>query len=213
MRKRSDNPERTPTALVFDFDGTIADTLGEAFLIYNDIALEHGYLPVAPEQVEELRSLHTRDLLKHLGISKRKIPILVATALSRLKKRMPEMSLIAGMADVLPQLRERVQHFAILSSNAPENVEAFLDVQGIRSLFTSIKGTGKLSGKSKHLRSFTRTHSLDPAEILYIGDEIRDLRAAHKAGIDAVAVTWGLNSEASLAQENPRYLLRSPKNC
>ncbi len=197
--------------MLFDFDGTIADTLREGLRIYNEIAPEKKYTPVTPEQIDELRALETRELLKHLGVSRREIPSLVGTALRRLKERVGQLPLIAGMEEVLPQLRERVNHLGLLSSNAPVNVRSFLEAHKIMHLFTSIECTGKLGGKAKRLRVFAHLYGFDREDILYVGDEIRDLRAARKAGIVSVAVAWGFNSEASLARENPDYLIRSPQ--
>ncbi|NIP95581.1 MAG: HAD hydrolase-like protein, partial [Akkermansiaceae bacterium] len=110
----------------------------------------------------------------------------------------------------LPRLRENADCFGILTSNDTANVETFLRSHGLRDLFTFVSATQKLSGKSKYLRAIARTFSLQPPQMLYIGDELRDIRAARKANIAAAAVTWGLNSEESLAAENPRFLVRSP---
>ena len=63
---------------------------------------------------------------------------------------------------------------------------------------------------SNYLQKIMKKHSLAPEELLYVGDELRDLRAARRANVAAVAVTWGLNSRTSLAQANPAYLLDHP---
>ena len=57
--------------LVFDFDGTIADTLGEGLIIYNELAEKNGYNLINPDQLDNLRELDTNGLLKHLGVPKR----------------------------------------------------------------------------------------------------------------------------------------------
>lgn len=197
--------------LVFDFDGTLADTLGEGLNIYNDLARKNGYAVIDPEDVEDLRNLDTKHLLKHLGIPKRKVAFHLATAMRHLRGRIGKLSLIEGVREVLPALRERSEHMGILSSNVTENIEAFLNAHGIREQFTFISSIGKLSGKARHLRAIARTFSLDPREILYLGDEIRDLRAARKARVEAVAVTWGFNSRESLAREDPAFLVEHPR--
>jgi len=197
--------------LVFDFDGTLADTLGEGLNIYNDLARENGYTVIDPEDVENLRNLDTKRLLKHLGIPKRKVAFHLATAMRRLRGRIGRLSLIKGVREVLPALRERSEHMGILSSNVTENIEAFLNAHGIREEFTFISSIRKLSGKARHLRAIARTFSLNPREILYVGDEIRDLRAARKARVKAVAVTWGFNSRESLAREGPSFLVEHPR--
>lgn len=197
-------------ALIFDFDGTIADTLAEGMRIYNEIASENGYLEVDHERLTELRSFDTPMLLRELGIPKRSVPLLLTRGRRMLKAKIRSLPLIPGMGETLPRLRERAEFFGILTSNATDNVEAFLEAHGLRDLFTFVSSTNKLTGKAKHLRSIMRTFSLELPDMLYIGDEIRDIRAARRAGVAAAAVTWGLNSEESLAAQNPRFLVHRP---
>jgi len=197
-------------ALIFDFDGTIADTLAEGMRIYNLLARENGFREVVREDIPLLRTLDTKHLLHRLDIPKRKLPLLLTKGRRLLKNSIRSQPLVEGMVSALPRLRRHAECFGILTSNAPDNVEAFLDSHGIRHLFTFVSTTSKLSGKSKHLRSIARTFSLESPHMLFIGDEIRDIRAAHKARVASAAVTWGLNSRESLAAENPRYLLDSP---
>lgn len=197
-------------ALIFDFDGTIADTLSEGLRIYNQLAAENGFVPVQMDDIPELRNLDTKHLLRRLRISKRKLPLTLARGRRILRSSIRSLPLIAGMAEVLPCLRQHARCFGILTSNATENVEAFLDSHGLRDLFTFISSTPKLTGKSKHLRAIAKTFSLELPEMLYVGDEIRDVRAAAKAHIPCAAVAWGLNSRDALASENPGHLVDSP---
>ncbi len=196
--------------LVFDFDGTIADTLGEGINIYNEIAEKNGYNVIHPDQLGELRELDTNGLLRHLGVPKRRLPFHLAAGMRRLRSRIGQLSLIEGIREVLPLLRERSKNMGILSSNIPENINTFLEVHGIRDEFSFISSIGKLRGKARHLRSIARNLSLAPGEITYVGDEIRDLRAARKAKVEVIAVTWGLNSRQSLSKENPTFLIDQP---
>lgn len=196
--------------LVFDFDGTLADTLGEGLKIYNELAEQNGYTIINPEQVDELRDLDTNGLLKHLGVPKRRLPFHLAAAMRRLRNHIEQLSLIEGIREVLPPLKERSAQMGILSSNIQENIEAFLEVHGIRDQFTFISSIGKLSGKARHLRAIARTFSIKTGELIYVGDEIRDLRAARKANVEAIAVTWGLNSRSSLSRENPGFVIDRP---
>jgi phosphoglycolate phosphatase len=98
----------------------------------------------------------------------------------------------------------------ILTSNSIENVNLFLETQGLRGSFNFVSSTSKLTGKSKHLRAIRKTFSLRHEEMLYVGDEIRDVKASHKAGIDCAAVTWGFNSRDSLTAAEPKHILDEP---
>ncbi|MEJ6580185.1 MAG: HAD hydrolase-like protein [Akkermansiaceae bacterium] len=58
----------------------------------------------------------------------------------------------------------------------------------------------------------TIADSLDPREMIYVGDEVRDVKAAHKAGVNIAGVTWGFNTRRSLAELEPRWLLSDPED-
>jgi HAD superfamily hydrolase (TIGR01549 family) len=123
-----------------------------------------------------------------------------------------QLQLIDGMGEILAELRRHVRCFGILTSNATENVDLFLRTHGLRDQFDFISSTSKLTGKAKHLKAIRKTFSLKNEELLYIGDELRDVKASQKAGIPIAAVTWGFNSRESLAASKPNYLFDTPRD-
>ena len=199
-------------ALIFDFDGTLADTLAAAVEVYNGLAESYSLRPITREEIPALQDFELKELLKHLGVSKLRVPSLLAKGRKALRADITKLSLNEGMAELLPQLRENCSCFGILTSNSTENVEAFLEAKGLRDLFTFISSTSKLSGKHKHLRAIEKTFSLERAQMLYVGDETRDIRASQKAGIHVAAATWGFNSTEALERQNPTYLLDTPQD-
>lgn len=197
-------------SLVFDFDGTIADTLGETRRIFNQIAPDYGIRQVEEHELEGLRHLSLKQLLDHLDIPKRRVPALIARGTGLMRGNITRLNLIEGMGEVLVELRNHVDSFGILTSNASANVDLFLRTHGLRDHFDFISSTSKLTGKSKHLKAIRKTFSLRAEQMLYIGDELRDVKASQKAGIPIAAVTWGFNSRESLAAENPNHLFTHP---
>ena len=196
--------------LVFDFDGTIADTLGETRRIFNQIAPDYGIRQVAEHELDALRHLSLKELLDHLKIPKRRVPALISRGTGMMRGNIAELKLIEGMHEVLIELRRHVRSFGILTSNATANVDLFLRTHGLRDQFDFISSTSKLTGKSKHLKAIRKTFSVRPDEMLYIGDELRDVKASQKAGVPIAAVTWGFNSRQSLAAAKPDYLFDRP---
>ena len=197
-------------SLVFDFDGTMADTLGETRRIFNQIAPDYGIRQVEEHELECLRHLSLKQLLDHLDIPKRRVPALIARGTGLMRGNITRLNLIEGMGEVLVELRNHVDSFGILTSNASANVDLFLRTHGLRDHFDFISSTSKLTGKSKHLKAIRKTFSLRAEQMLYIGDELRDVKASQKAGIPIAAVTWGFNSRESLAAENPNHLFTHP---
>jgi len=55
-----------------------------------------------------------------------------------------------------------------------------------------------------------REHKLDKNNVIYVGDETRDIRSARKSQIPIVAVTWGFNATEILSQHQPDYLVDHP---
>jgi HAD superfamily hydrolase (TIGR01549 family) len=199
-------------SLVFDFDGTIADTLGETRLIFNRIAPDYGIRQVDEHELDHLRHLSLKDLLAHLKIPKRRVPALISRGTSMMRGNITQLQLIAGMPEVLVELRRHVQSFGILTSNTTANVDLFLRTHGLREQFDFISSTSKLTGKAKHLRAIRKTFSLGNDELLYIGDELRDVKASQKADVPVAAVSWGFNSRQSLAASKPTYLFDRPSD-
>jgi phosphoglycolate phosphatase-like HAD superfamily hydrolase len=196
--------------IIFDFDGTLADTLEESRRIYNLLAADYSLREVLADELPQLRSFSLLELLDHLGIPKRRVPTLLSRGTSMMRANISRLPLIPGIAEILPEMRSRAKSFGVLTSNAEENVDLFLKAHGLREHFDFISSTSRLTGKSGHLRAIRKTFSLHAEEMLYVGDEIRDIKASKKAGIAVAAVTWGFNSAESLAAESPEHVVSEP---
>ncbi len=198
--------------MVFDFDGTIADTLGETRRIFNEIAPDYGIREVEEHEIASLRHLSLKQILAELNIPKRRVPSIIARGTGMMRANIDHLQLIEGMHGVLTELRKHVESFGILTSNSTANVDVFLRNHGLRDHFEFVSSTSKLTGKARHLRAIRKTFSLKNEQMLYIGDELRDVKAAQKAKIPHAAVSWGFNSRESLAKENPTYLFDEPES-
>jgi phosphoglycolate phosphatase-like HAD superfamily hydrolase len=196
--------------IIFDFDGTLADTLEESRRIYNLLAGDYSLREVLADELPQLRNFSLLELLDHLGIPKRRVPTLLSRGTSMMRSNISRLPLISGIGGILPEMRSRAKSFGVLTSNAEENVDLFLKAHGLREHFDFISSTSRLTGKSGHLRAIRKTFSLHAEEMLYVGDEIRDIKASKKAGIAVAAVTWGFNSAESLAAESPEHIVREP---
>jgi phosphoglycolate phosphatase len=198
-------------ALIFDFDGTIADTLSESWRIFNRLAPDYGVRQVEEHEIPGLRHLSLKQIISVLGIPKRRVPAIIARGTGMMRGNIDHLQLIDGMKEVIGELRGRTENFGILTSNSTANVDIFLRNHGIRDHFEFVSSTSKLTGKARHLRAIRKTFSLKHAELLYIGDELRDMKAAQKAKIPHAAVSWGFNSRESLEKLNPTHLIDHPE--
>lgn len=197
--------------IIFDFDGTLADTLEAAREIFNEIAPDYGLPSIEVGGISELRHLSMRRLLKTLGVKQRHLPAILRKGRRLLRERLHELRPCPGVLEQLPALRAGSVKCGILTSNSVENVEIFLRRYGVRHYFDFISSCYKLKGKAKYLKAIARTYSVSPDQMLYFGDEVRDVKACQKAGVPVVAVTWGYNSAGALEGCRPTMVMNDPE--
>ena len=195
---------------IFDFDGTVTEILGYGLDIVNQLADEFGFREVRREEIEKLRDLKIRELAKKFGISVLTIPLIARRAHRLVKENMGKLTLMPGMKETLEQLHEEGYVLGILTSNSKENVEEFLERNKLE-VFDFIYSSGSIFGKAGKMRKLLLAHGLSPDDIVYVGDEIRDIEAARKSGVRIISVTWGFNSEKSLRAQNPDFVVSKPK--
>jgi phosphoglycolate phosphatase len=199
----------TKKLLVFDFDGTIADTLLVAVDIVNELSAEFGFPQVSPEEFVTFKHMAPGELMKLSGLSWMQLPLLIKRVHKLFKKHFKHVPPIDGMPEVLKSLHQQGFRMGILTSNSKENVEEFLKEHGLE-YFEFVKSPKSLFGKAKALGKIRDKVQLFPGDMVMIGDEIRDLDAAKEAGIDCIGVGWGFNSEESLAKAGATLTVSQP---
>jgi len=172
-----------PKALIFDFDGTIADTQGTFIAIANRLAPQFGYQPLEPEQISHLRNLHSREVIRASGLPFYKLPFFLQRAKRELSRDIHTVQPIPGMDAALHELRARGYRLGIVTSNLPANVETFLRLHQLQDLFEFVRAGIALFGKSRSLRRALRDLDLPPCAAVYCGDETRDVEAARRCAI------------------------------
>jgi phosphoglycolate phosphatase len=196
--------------IVWDFDGTLADTLALALATYNALAARHGFVRI--EDVAAVRGLSARAFLRRHGIRLVQVPLLLKQYHAATRSQMGSVRLFEGVPDLLRSLKAAGCLLGVLSSNSAENIGACLRVNGVADLFAFVVGYPRLFGKARALRRLLRRQALAPQQVLYVGDEERDVQAARQAGVDAAAVTWGFHPTERLAQQAPTFLWSCPSD-
>lgn len=195
--------------LIFDFDGTIADTHRYIIEISNSLAAEFKYKLIEPEDIENLKAMTSQQVIQRLHVPIMKIPAILTRAKQEFQKGVMNLLPIPGLQEALAQLKDNGARMGILSSNSRDNILRFLDNHGL-NIFDFIHSTPKVWSKNTSLKKLMQEHGLAAGQILYIGDEIRDITAARKSGVKVAAVTWGYNSSQALAEHAPDLLLHYP---
>jgi phosphoglycolate phosphatase len=201
----------TQKVIIFDFDGTIADTVDALVGIANRLAAEFGYAQITPEQLTILRNFSSREIIKYSGVSLIKIPFLVKKVKSELKNKIHELKPIPGIREALLDLQQSDYKLGIITSNSRDNVTAFLKINDLDCLFEFIYSGVTIFGKTSIINNVMKQKQFKPEFVIYVGDETRDIEAAKKANIRVIAVTWGFNSPEVLLKQNPNFLINHPR--
>lgn len=187
---------------IFDFDGTLADSIPWLLSILNDVADAHGFARVSPADIDLLRGLSPVQVSRRFGIPMWRVPAIAADVRRRMGREIDRISLVDGAAEMLRRLWDHDVMLAVVSSNAEANVRTVLGEE-LSDLIDVFECGVALLGKAAKLRHVLARCGVDPVHTLYVGDEIRDVEAATAAGVAAGAVTWGYNHTTALRAAEP----------
>lgn len=193
-----------PTRLViFDFDGTLADSLPWFRSVFNEVARRYGFRELEPAELEELRRLGNREILARIQVPRWKLPLIAAHMRRRMARDIGGIELFPGVPDLLRRLHGDGIGLAIVSSNTEPNVRAVLGPD-LAALVRHYGCGTSLFGKAAQIRKTLARTGTATTEVLCIGDEVRDLDAARAAGVPCAAVAWGYADPTTLiAHGNP----------
>ncbi|WP_291845048.1 HAD hydrolase-like protein [Maricaulis sp.] len=195
--------------VIFDFDGTLADSLTWFRGALADVVDKHGLAPIGEEKAESLRGLTPKAIMDELDIPAWKIPFIAADVRARAAENIDKIHLFDGIRDLVEALSDRGVELAVVSSNGETAVRAVLG-EPLASRFGQFACGAALFGKASIFRKVIRRANTTPDRTLCIGDEVRDIDAAREAGCHAGAVEWGFATPDILAAQDPHYLFRRP---
>ncbi|QYJ68624.1 HAD hydrolase-like protein [Flavobacterium litorale] len=195
--------------ILFDFDGTLVDSKAIFFDLYNQLAKQKGFTCIDAENINHLRSLSIKQRSKYLGIPMYKVPFIAKTLVKQFYSSLSQLTFNPEIKELLLSLKAEGYTYCIVSTNAKKNIQAFFGMQNVAvpEVYTS----SKIFGKDKLLRKLLKTKKLHPKQVLYIGDEARDIAACKKCGIPIVWVRWGYDNYDAIAQLPPDYIAANPE--
>lgn len=199
--------------IIFDFDGVIADTL--PFTISKTIRILKKDFSISLSDKEIIKIIQTNsftNIIKILRLSLFKLPIIVGKinqSQEELCKVIDTIKIFPGIKKLLLDLRKQDLKLMILSSNLEKNVRKFLQLNQV-DIFDYIDCGSHILGKATALESFLKKNNLKKENVIYVGDEIRDVEACKKAGVKIIAVSWGLNKKEALKSHGADFLVSKP---
>ena len=205
--------------LIFDLDGTIADTI-PAITEGINLAMQEMGLPLHTEdQVRTYVNFGPRHLITQAlpQVIKEHDPDIVDKALSVYNKMYDKTYINTnvcydGIPEVIRELSKKYT-IAVLSNKQDEYVKAL--VSQLLPSGTCAAAYGSLDGipakpEPKRALMLTKFLSVSPSDCVLIGDSQVDIRTAEAAGFDSIAVSWGYVSREKLIENGAKIIVDSP---
>jgi len=194
--------------VVFDFDGTIANTSPLVPELINEVLTHFNKNPLSEDELSHYMSMHWKDAVKAYGIKWHELPKFALMAQKKMQNKLHNVDLFENIKEVIENLSQKYTT-NIISLNSKENIKKVIDRHKIVTIEEIFSTKGKMS-KKKILKKYMKQYNIKKHELLYIGDELGDIEACKHNNIKVIAVTWGYDSKEILSSGNPDYLIDCP---
>jgi phosphoglycolate phosphatase len=193
--------------LIFDFDGTLADSFPFFLEVFDTLADRHRFRRLDRSKVDELRGCELPQLMRLIGMPRWKLLAVAMEFRALMEQNIARIGLFDGVRELLRAEAGRGTRLAIVTSNSLTNVRAVLGPDA--RLFTHFECGAALLGKRRRLRHVVQASGVSRERVLCVGDETRDLLAAHAEGLDFAAVGWGYAKPEALLARAPQLMFGS----
>ncbi len=191
--------------VIFDFDGTLGDTMGWFLDASDAMAERFGYLPIDRGDLDRLRKLSARELMKLQRVSVLKLPMLAAHFQKMMRNDAGSIRMFDGVPEMLKAVHGAGAKIAIVSSNSEENIRIVLGPE-LCGLVSRFNCGASVFGKASKFRKVLAAMSCKPGEAISIGDETRDIDAAREIGMTTGGVAWGYTNAEALRLYGPDHM-------
>lgn len=183
--------------VVFDFDGTLADSFGWFVGTINTVAKRFRFKQLDLKRLDEFRGCSAREMMRHADLSLWKIPLVTRKMRRMMSEQINDIKVFDGINLLLKKLYSHGVQIAVVTSNSKENVLRVLGPDNIA--YISYFGcSASLFRKKSKVKAVVKTSGVSMDKVLYVGDEIRDAEMAAALGIDFVGVSWGYTKPEAL---------------
>jgi len=195
------------SVIIFDFDGTIADSFDYVFdfLAVGTVAANYD-----AGQRQSFRGLSMATLARGLGHRWWRLPNLFLKGRRQMQGAIKHVKPFDGMTEVIQKLHAEGHELFIVSSNNVRNIHDFLHTHDLHTYFLEIYGSVGLFGKAPTLRKLMKQQNFEVKDCTFIGDELRDVEAAKSLKMPIIAVSWGFAKRADLKKIHPTVLVDTP---
>ena len=205
--------------IIFDFDGTLVDSLGDIVDSMNHVLAEKGFPPHTREEYRSLVGKGIEDLAEKSLPPDMRDRETVKSILVPYKKRYHEHCLIKtgpypGIVYMLEKIKKHGIYIAVLSNKAEEFTRYMADRLFAGDLFDDVVGAREGVPAKPHPESsigIAARAGIQPGQFLFVGDSGSDMKTARNACMTPLGVLWGYRDRPELEKEGAMYIVNHPR--
>ena len=205
------------TAIIFDLDGTLLDTLDDIAFSMN-AALAGMDAPTHPTSAYRRFVGQGLDTLARLVLpDARRDEATVKECVAAMRKVYDKRWAHAtrpyeGIADMLAALKQAGIRCAVCSNKAHDFTVKMVSHFFGDGAFAMVVGGGKFQSKPdpEGVLHIAKTLAVAPENIMYVGDSDVDMMTAVSAGMYPVGVAWGFRSKEELIENGAKVIVERP---
>jgi phosphoglycolate phosphatase len=201
------------SAVVFDWDGTVMDSTHSIVEAIQGACADLG-LPVPPAQEAAwVIGLSLESALYRCvpTLTAEQMPDFIDSYRVRFLSRDPDIKLFDGITDLLATLRSRQIALGVATGKSRVGLDRVLAAKQMQGHFHVTRCADESFSKPHPamLLEIMDELSLQPDQVLMVGDTSHDIQMATAAGVDSMAVTYGAHDTATLLQAEPTVMVSS----
>jgi phosphoglycolate phosphatase len=193
---------------IFDYDGVLVDSLDEVVRAGNAFCRSIGHeCIVSKHMVTTLQPMTYDQLARSIGLPPDQREACAYFVFNRLQERGAATPLFPGVESLFHHLAAR--RIVIISGNSRDVISTKLAAHALDEQVAAIFGAHEPGDKADKIRRACADFNAKPGRTCMIGDSISDIQYAKNAGVQSIAVTWGWQSRATLAGQQPDHIVES----
>lgn len=201
--------------IVFDFDGTLVDSLGDAMASFNHAIEELGEAPRTADEIKRYFGAGADRILSQVLGDESKGKRAFEIYKDHQRRSAHRVVLHSGIAELLDQIASHKVPIAIVTGRHSEDLEIVIERHRISTRFVTIIADNHVPRSKPAPDGILLAASrlgLDAGEVMYVGDSPVDIQAARSAGAVSVAAMWDrLTRRELMAPHSPRFWADHPR--
>ncbi len=201
------------TTLIFDLDGTLADTLPLIYESFNDAFVPITGKPLSPEEIRALFGPPDNYVIRNVLAPEHHDEAIGRYVATYERRHRDLVALFEGIGDLLADAQAAGIKLAVVTGKSRNTALMTLDILGVLDRFDVVYAGDDVDRQKPDPMALVMaladlSHD-DPAHAAMIGDSAADVIAGKGAGIATIGVLWGVPNHTDLLEAGPDVVCES----